>query len=131
MTPGSRLRPYLTLDVTGPNGIVRDVTGLIDTGADFSSFPSWFADEFGFDESTLREGTFGGASGVGPSRIGTKPCLARVADISSENEVELLINASFLPGLPTVLWGRLDFMMSYDITILESQKRFIIAPTVS
>jgi hypothetical protein len=130
-TPGGRLRPYLTLEVTGPNGVVHRVRGLIDTGADFSLFPSWYAQRLGFDKTLLREGAFGGASGPGHSRIGDRPCLAHVVDIFSHDAVELLINASFVSDLSTALWGRLDFMVSYDLTIMESQKRFVVSPAQS
>jgi hypothetical protein len=114
--------------VTGPNGIARRVRGLIDTGADSSSFPAWYSEEFGYHAELLRMGTYSGASGPGRSLTGTAPCRARVPGVSSEDTVELSITPSFLSDLPTVIWGRLDFMMRYDLTIFESQKRFMIAP---
>jgi hypothetical protein len=104
------------------------VRGLIDTGADSSSFPAWYSEEFGYDASLLREGTFNGAGGPGRSLTGATSCRAHVAGISPEDAVEVLITPSFLSELPTVIWGRLDFMVKYEVTILESQKRFVIAP---
>ena len=117
------LRPYLVLDVTGPNGITRRIIGIVDSGADRSCFPKGFITEFGYDPTGLTAQVMTQAGGTTTSYVATANCSAVVVDLENTT---FSLAPTFVDG-SYVLWGRTDFMNTFDITLLQSQNRFTVS----
>lgn len=111
------------MNVTGINGRSGVVAGIVDTGADSSSFPFEYAQLMGYSTATLVPETFGQAGGTGNGYLATQPCTAVVPEIPG---TVVSMTPSFIPGSGMVLWGRTDFMMAFDVTISESSQQFTI-----
>jgi hypothetical protein len=122
---GDAPRPYLIMVVTGANGRSGPVMGLVDSGADTTSFPFGYASLMGYSTTTLTEETFLQAAGTGSAYRALAPSSAHVPEIP---DVEIEMYPQFVRGAQLVLWGRRDFMTRFDVTIQESQKAFIITP---
>lgn len=120
--PDQVLRPYLIVDVTGPNGIAKRIFGIVDSGADNSCFPSALIAEFGYDRSDLIEEPMTQAGGTTVCWKAKTACTAVVPDFPS---VPFSITPTFLEG-SFVLWGRNDLMNTFDIQILQSQHKFVM-----
>jgi hypothetical protein len=123
---GQPLRPYLILTVTGLDGRVQNLYGLVDTGADTSSFPLAFAANLGYDTSTLSAPqTCGHAGGAGVQYTALRPCSAFVPELPDKT---FDLNLSFIDGGQYYLWGRLDFMAAFDVSISQANQHFSITP---
>ena len=120
--PDNVLRPYLFVNITGPNGISRSVLGIVDSGADQSCFPLGFITEFGYDLGDLTEQEMTQAGGTTKSYITSIECSAVVVDLESS---PFVICPTFLDG-QYVLWGRADFMNNFDLEFIQSQNRFVL-----
>lgn len=116
-------RPYLVMEVTGINGRSGPVLGLVDTGADTTSFPAAYAVLMGYDPTTLTAQTIGQAAGSAQALLATVPSHMKVPEVP---DVIIDTRPLFVPGSPTVLWGRRDFMAAFDIMIMESDQQFTI-----
>lgn len=115
-------RPYLAVNVVGPNGISRVVFGIVDSGADMSCFPMGYINEFGYDATQLTEQPMGQAGGVARSFVSTVASTAVVPEFPND---PVLIRPTFTEG-QWVLWGRSDFMNVFTVTFLEPQKQFVL-----
>lgn len=120
---GDTPRPYLVMEVTGINGSKGAVMGIVDSGADTTCLPFGYASLMGYDSTLLVEESFTQASGSGVAYRATKPCVARVPEIP---DVEIEIFPQFIQGADMVLWGRMDFMKVFEVTIREAMQTFVI-----
>lgn len=119
---GQPPRPYLVLVVTGLDGRFQPLVGLVDTGADTTSFPFAFAGLLGYDTTTLSPPRdFGHAGGVGSSYSALVPCTAAVPQVPNRT---FELNLQFVDGGQFFLWGRSDFMAAFDVTIRQSRLEF-------
>jgi hypothetical protein len=119
------VRPYLVMNVTGINGSTGPVWGLVDSGADRTSMPFGFAALMGYGTTdlTFQQGT--GAGGAINTYTSNGHSSAVVPEIPLHT---VRFEPVFIQGGQTVLWGRHDFMMRFDVGIFESQQRFTITP---
>lgn len=115
--PDGAKRPYLWLEVAG-----LDVRGLIDTGADRSVFPLPYASALGYDSSTLTLAQGQQVQGKMDIWIATKPVQAAVSGAPAGFEFPL--QPIFVGGALNILWGRDDFLRSWDIALSEARQRF-------
>ena len=117
-------RPYVTLELRGPNGAPLTLTGLLDTGADFSTLPLDVAIELGFTMDALRPTVVHQATGSANVQRAAEPIAARLAG----TVVEFLLQPMYAPGLGEeprdVLWGRRDFLRHWDLWLSERSARF-------
>lgn len=120
---GDPPRPYLVATMTGVNGASGTVAGIVDSGADTTSLPFDYAALLGYTGDTLSEETFLQAGGTGTAYLATVACSSYVPEIP---EVVIETYPQFIKGSQMVLWGRRDFMMSFDVTISESSQCFTI-----
>jgi hypothetical protein len=111
------------MNVTGINGRSGLVPGIVDTGADTSSFPFDYAQLMGYTTATLVPETFAQAGGSGNGYRATQACSAVVPEVPG---TVVSMMPSFVPGSPMVLWGRTDFMQVFDVAISESSQQFTI-----
>jgi hypothetical protein len=113
-------RPYVLLDVTGPNGW-RPIRGLIDTGADTSILPVEYASILGYSSDALEPKTIRQVGGTTVDALrAALPCAAHIAgDPSRPFEIRPL----FVRGAALVLWGRTDFMKAWDVCLHERESR--------
>jgi Retroviral aspartyl protease len=120
--PDQILRPYLIVDVTGPNGNTKRILGIVDSGADSCCFPVGLIPEFGYDMNDLTEKSMGQAGGT------TKCWEAKVASTACVPDFPALsfpIMPTFLDG-QFVLWGRSGFMSTFDVQFFQLQNRFVL-----
>ena len=122
---GDLPRPYLVMEVTGLNGTSMRIYGIVDSGADQTSLPFEYASIFGYDETTLSQRQFRQVEGTGTSYVATTPCTAVVMEIPGTT---VSLSPQFIKGSQIVLWGRLDFMRSFHVTVRESEQIFVIEP---
>ena len=120
---GDLARPILVMQVTGINGRSGMVPGIVDSGADTSSFPFDYAQLMGYGTTTLVTETFEQAGGSGN---GYRALRARTAVVPEIPGTVVSMTPSFIPGSGVVLWGRTDFMMAFDVTVSESNQQFTI-----
>lgn len=100
--------------------------GIVDSGADSTSLPFGYALLMGYTDDTLTPEEFGQASGTnGIGFKATVPCTAVVPEIP---DVTIEMLPLFVQGSQYPLWGRLDFMAKFDLTIQENQQQFSITP---
>lgn len=57
-----------------------------------------------------------------------RSCTAYVPEIP---EIVITFNPLFIQGARTILWGRRDVMMQYDVAIMESRRFFSITPVAT
>jgi hypothetical protein len=122
---GDIARPYLFLLVTGINGESGPIPGIVDSGADATSLPYDYAALMGYDDTTLVEEIFGQAEGTGIGYKATKPSTAIVPEIP-DKRFEFF--PQFIRNSETALWGRMDFMRHFEVTISEVNQSFTIRP---
>jgi hypothetical protein len=113
------------MHVTGINGRSGAVVGLVDSGADTTSFPFGYASLMGYSLATLRQQSSVGVAGATASYVAQAPCSMLVPEIPA---VVVQIYPAFVPGSQLVLWGRQDFMARFDVAMMEKQQRFSITP---
>ena len=121
---GGPARPYLVMVVTGINGQSGPVLGIVDSGADTSSFPYEYATLLGYTGATLKDEDFIQAGGVGKAYRATQTSTAVVQGL--EGGPSVLMTPSFIRGGQWVLWGRTDFMRVFNVGFFESQQVFTI-----
>jgi hypothetical protein len=117
------VRPYLVLHVAGVDGRSGLIPGLIDSGADRTVLPAGYASLMGYsaqDLTSVRGTQVGGSVTLWNAN---KPSKAFVPEIP---QVVFDITPSFVHGCQTALWGRLDLMRQFDITIMERKKQFAL-----
>jgi hypothetical protein len=110
---------------TGPNGESGAIMGIVDSGADTTSLPMGYASLMGYDPSMLVEETFNQVSGTGTAYRATVPCTAVVPEIP---DIEVELFPQFVLGSDLALWGRMDFMKRFEVTIQEFNQNFTITP---
>lgn len=120
-------RPYLVLLATGINGESGSIPGLVDSGADSTSLPFEYAALMGYDESNLVEEEFGQVEGTFTGHRATEPFTAVVPEIP---DVTIEIYPAFIQNSDTVLWGRMDFMKHFQVTVNEPKQQFAIQPII-
>jgi hypothetical protein len=113
------------MQVTGINGQSGAVIGLVDSGADTTSFPLGYASLMGYSAATLTQQPSVGVAGATNSYLATVPCSMFVVGLPA---VVIPITPTFVPGSQLVLWGRQDFMARFDVTVMEKQQQFSITP---
>lgn len=122
---GDIARPLLFLQVVGVNLRAGIVPGIVDSGADSSSFPFEYATLMGYSAQMLVPEQFGQVSGTDLAYRGAIPITAWVPEIP---EVQIEIFPLFIPGSQSALWGRQDFMARFDVGFQERLQRFSIHP---
>jgi hypothetical protein len=122
------VRPYLVMNVTGINGSMGPVWGIVDSGADRTSMPFGFATLMGYGTADLTSQQGTGAGGAINTYASHAPSSAVVPEIPSHT---VNFEPVFIEGGQMVLWGRQDFMMRFDVGIFESEQRFTITPVVA
>jgi len=120
--PDQTLRPYLWVMVTGLNGINQLILGIVDSGADKSCLPLGYISQLGYDAASLTAQPMGQAGGITNSFVASAPCDAVVPGLPNS---EFQIRPTFTDG-QFVLWGRDDFMHSFDVLFEQSQNRFTL-----
>jgi hypothetical protein len=115
------LRPYVVLDVHGPNQSDVRLRGLIDTGADRTSMPASFISLFGYAEDHLLPQIVSLQSGTRRVLSAHIPLRATVV---GEPDAAFELMPIFLEDLPEVLLGRDDFMNAFSVSIVEASKEF-------
>ena len=121
---GNGLRPYLVLHLTGPNGKSGAVWGLVDSGADCTSLPYGFASLMGYTVADLKAEAGTQAGGSLTYHRSLKPSYALVPEAP---DLVMEMHPVFVEGAQSALWGRMDFMLHYLVTIMEPQQAFAIA----
>lgn len=66
-------RPYLIMHVTGTNGRSGPVVGLVDSGADVTTFPLPYASLMGYTSETLSETHTKHAAGTATAYLAKQP----------------------------------------------------------
>jgi hypothetical protein len=118
-------RPLLEITITGPNEEPQVLKGIVDSGADSSSFPHAWASVLGYSGKTLKSEHYMQASGPGVAHRAIEPCIASVIEVPG---MDFKMYPQFIQGAEYVLWGRQDFFARFDVTFLESQEMFEITP---
>lgn len=113
--PGGPRRPYLWLDLRGPNGQSGPVFGLVDTGADVSVLPSGYASLMGYGPSDLDTEQI---HGVGGDVDAFRPKVPATANVLGIENYTFDMSPMFLSG-SDVLWGRADFMKHFSVLVEE------------
>lgn len=120
---GGALRPYLWLNLTGPNGIAQRVRGVLDTGADSSSLPYGYAVALGLDPT---QAIAGYALGAGGTRFPTFtwPNTIRASVPAAEAIYQFDLVPTYVPGATQALWGRADFFFLWEFELDERAHKF-------
>jgi hypothetical protein len=116
-------RPILGMNVTGINGQGGVVYGIVDSGADTSSFPFGYATLMGYTPATLTPETFRQVGGAGTAYRALAPSTAVVPEIPG---VTVQMHPQFVQGSEMVLWGRMDFMRYFNVAFDEPNQQFTI-----
>ncbi len=124
---GGARRPYLWLQVTGPEGNSLPIRGLIDTGADRSSLPAEYAALLRLDPSDVAIET--GQQVSGTFSVWTWPTTLQ-AFVIGQPEYAFEIHPTFTPGSLTGLWGRSDFLRLWNFVLDEGNQRLYLSSKV-
>ena len=122
-TSGGMLKPLMDVALVGPNGKqLPKLRALVDSGCDFSTFPSALARPLGIDTAAdcfaMEIHT---ASGLDRSQV----CYPHGIHGLIFGQ-KLALSANFHPMLPIALLGREDFMAHFRVTFDERRKLFIL-----
>jgi hypothetical protein len=115
-------RPYLWLELTGPNGAPQRVRGIVDTGADRSSLPAWYAVAFGLDPAHVQAGQGRQVSGS-TFPVFTWPVKIRAVVVGALG-YEFELDPTYVPGATQPLWGRKDFLALWEFQLDERGSKF-------
>lgn len=119
--PGdSEARPYLVLQVTGPNGRGGPIYGVVDSGADQTCLPFRFTALMGYTVGNMRREQGMSASGPMGMWVAEDASSAHVVGL---DEVELDLWPTFLPEGHVALWGRADLFRQFGILFEEEDQR--------
>jgi hypothetical protein len=124
---GEHPRPYVQLDLRGPNGQPLRVAGLIDTGADYSTLPLAVARQLGvslYDLETIDADEVSGSVELG---VAQGAVLATLAGNSFALEPRYVMVEGSDVGPSNLSWGRRDFLRSWDLSLSERDKVFTLA----
>lgn len=108
--------------IVGPNGVAKNLTLLVDTGATTLVLPASLIAELGFAPDSLQAGTSQTASGNVPVRIGVLDSV-RVGAVSAQNVQVSFIADDKLKG--TLLLG-MSFLQRFRMTIDDANNELIL-----
>lgn len=111
----------MPLHIVGPNGRRFPITGIVDSGADVSLFPSAWAGPLGIQIADCETVIGGSASGGGEYHYWGEPIKATLLDRSFELE-------AVFGGNSEVLLGRDDFLAQFELRIDQRKRRFFLDP---
>lgn len=119
------LKPFIDVALVGPNGKqLPQLRALVDSGCDFSNFPSDWAAPLGIDFDNdcepIKSNTASGAHNT--ARIYP----AGIHGLVCGHKVKL--SAVFSPLLPIALLGREDFMDYFKVSFDQRQRSFMLEP---
>lgn len=97
--------------------------GLLDSGADTTSFPMGYAHLMGYTAAMLEVQQIGQVAGTVNAFKAMQPCTAVVPEMP---HISVPIKPLFVPGAQMVLWGRCDFMAAFDVILQEKSQTFTI-----
>jgi hypothetical protein len=114
-------RPYLAMLLVGSNASPQVATGLIDSGADISQLPIGYASLMGYAAADLEPVT--ATTAGSPTQVfrAKTSCHGQVIGIP---DVTIELQPAFSSASPSVLWGRMDFMAAFGVTLDEKQQQF-------
>jgi aspartyl protease family protein len=115
-------RHYVDAAIAGPNGTVRAVRLLIDTGATSLVLPASMISELGFAPADLRASIGWGVGGPVPALIG----MLRVVRIGAASADNILVN--FVPDESlrgTKLLG-MSFLRHFRMTIDDQRNELVL-----
>lgn len=120
---GARPAPLVPILIgNDPEDRTRILPGLVDSGADCSTFPAELAGDFGLNLDDLHEGRTSTASGDGSHYIGTDPLQVSLGSAEAERWKPLDLSACFAPGCPIILLGRIDFFAYFDTVAFDVRR---------
>lgn len=120
---GTGNRPYLVVRMIGVNGAEGNVNGLVDSGADITQLPIGYASLMGYTGADLEPLTVATAGAAAQLTRARTPCKAYVIGLPS---IVLELRPAFSSASPWVLWGRTDFMVTFDISVSERNQHFTL-----
>jgi hypothetical protein len=119
-------RPYLAVRVIGRDGASQNIPGLLDSGADMTCLPHYYAKLLGFSPDDLVRAEGHQASGMMPMwTLQERACEAHVVGLP---EPVFPLRPSFVEGNVIPLWGRGDFFRVFAIAFDEAAQEFSLTP---
>lgn len=97
--------------------------GLVDPGADTTSFPLGYASLMGYTPQMLIPQTTMQVAGTTTTFLAQQPSTMYVPEIP---DVVIETTPLFVPGSQLVLWGRCDFMARFDVAVIERRQIFTL-----
>jgi hypothetical protein len=120
--PDGTPRPYVVLEVVGPNDELVRLRGLLDTGSDRTLMPSPLLQAFGYRNEDLEPQEVRRSFGSATLSSVRRPLRVAIAgEPSSTAELRPL----FAPDLPEILLGR-DFMATFNVSFVERDREFAL-----
>jgi hypothetical protein len=120
---GAVLRPGIPMKLVDLNGTMKpQIYGLVDSGADISSFPLDWAKQLAIDPADLIE--MDGDTAGGKTKNYYYPPGVDAIVMGKKIHLEAVFNA----GLSVVLLGREDFFQLYKIAFHQRAKTFTLTP---
>lgn len=119
--PDDVLRPYLWLVLVGPNGSEVLLQGLIDSGADYSCVPLEYAARLGYAPA---EGSFGEGTQLRGTIDFWRARDPLHAYLPGDRTMTFELYPHFVDGAEVTLWGRLDFMGTWEVVISQPRQTF-------
>jgi hypothetical protein len=123
---GEHPRPYVELELCGPNGQPLRAFGLIDTGADYSTLPLDAARQLGVSIYELETFEADDASGSLELGVARDPVSATLASRSFELRPRYVMSGDGAVDESGPLWGRRDFLRFWDFWLSERDERFAL-----
>lgn len=121
--PDGIRRPYLYLDLRGPGDEAHTFRGLIDSGADWSVLPKGSEVLFGYSEADLvRQPDGHQVDGRLQLWRAPAPIEARVVGLNRLFKLDPM----FVRGATSILWGRLDFLATYGLLLMQNSEHFAL-----
>jgi hypothetical protein len=123
---GEYPRPYVELELRGPNGQPLRAFGQIDTGADYSTLPLEAARQLGVSIYELETFEAADASGFLELGVARDAVSAKLASRSFELRPRYVMSGDGAIDQSEPLWGRRDFLRSWDLWLSERDERFML-----
>ncbi len=111
----------MPLHIAGPNGKQFPITGIVDSGADVSLFPSAWAEPLGIQIADCETVIGGSASGGGQYHYWPEPIQATLLGKAFKLE-------AVFGGNSEVLLGREDFLAQFELRLDQKKRRFFLDP---